>query len=197
MARLTIRLAVAASVGLCAASCAVWAGEGAGGHWVLSLEAPPRLFEVRPAEGRLEVAITRGWPGMDRLGFSHYPVVSGPGQVHAFAGVRAFDAPTQLMQIYSPTAQSLGMISGGDTIIRPPKPNPMSTLTVAVPLWELSLLAAVPVLAAGAAKLWAAWRRRRTRPGHCPRCGYDLRATPEGGGALLGRCPECGTASVP
>jgi hypothetical protein len=58
--------------------------------------------------------------------------------------------------------------------------------TVRVPAWSLALPAAIlPALA-------TARRRRRRRlheQGRCPRCGYDLRATP-------GRCPECGTAAT-
>jgi hypothetical protein len=51
------------------------------------------------------------------------------------------------------------------------------------PLWFLALLFAIlPAL-----HLRAAMRSRiLRRAGHCPRCGYDLRATPD-------RCPECGT----
>jgi len=55
--------------------------------------------------------------------------------------------------------------------------------TVSAPAWGVVLVAGI---------LPAVWLYRMTRrrhpPGHCRRCGYDLR----GGGD---RCPECGTAA--
>ena len=51
---------------------------------------------------------------------------------------------------------------------------------VVIPLWMLLLVVAAPT-----ARFW--WLdRRRPRPGHCHKCGYDLRGNLEHG------CPECG-----
>ncbi|HSI35167.1 MAG TPA: hypothetical protein VK986_16430, partial [Tepidisphaeraceae bacterium] len=48
--------------------------------------------------------------------------------------------------------------------------------------------------------VWTAgwWRRRRgrRRVGLCARCGYDVRATPDGG-RVLAHCPECGAPTAP
>ena len=60
-----------------------------------------------------------------------------------------------------------------------------SAQRLAIPYW----LVAVATIALPAGRLAPRlWRRLRPKhaPGHCRRCGYDLRAT-------LGRCPECGS----
>jgi hypothetical protein len=57
-----------------------------------------------------------------------------------------------------------------------------------VPHWLVAAVAAVPFV------IWLPLlrsvlrARSRARQGFCPRCGYDLRATPD-------RCPECGAAA--
>jgi hypothetical protein len=55
---------------------------------------------------------------------------------------------------------------------------------------RIPLLPLVPI----AALLWwlAPHPRFKSRWGLCTACGYDLRATPAAGGALLAVCPECG-----
>src|SRR5688500_7545944 len=60
----------------------------------------------------------------------------------------------------------------------------LSEHELVVPVWALATASGLlPSLS-----LLGLWRRRARRPGLCPSCGYDLRATP-------GRCPECGRFS--
>jgi hypothetical protein len=70
----------------------------------------------------------------------------------------------------------------------PPSTGPLpfgsSQTHVVFPYWLPILLLSLP--AAIYLSIWL----RRSKPGMCPVCGYDLRATPD-------RCPECGTLTPP
>ena len=65
----------------------------------------------------------------------------------------------------------------------PPYAAVADTLVI-VPFWQVCLVGGIIPAWRG---LFALRRRKRSRPGHCPHCGYDLRATPQ-------KCPECGNA---
>jgi hypothetical protein len=57
-----------------------------------------------------------------------------------------------------------------------------------LPLWLLGILFGIGPIKFAVQKYRHACRTSRAAKGHCPKCGYDLRATPD-------RCPECGTVS--
>ena len=100
-----------------------------------------------------------------------------------FTGVLGREGWDWLCTDYPPTVYAAGLSANRwgfhyDSYDDPP----LRTTRIIFPLWlPTALFAALP-LARGALFIR---RRRRGREGHCARCGYDLRATPE-------RCPECG-----
>jgi hypothetical protein len=65
-----------------------------------------------------------------------------------------------------------------------------------LPCWLLALYSGVWPLTSFAMLIRRRVRHRRLAlAGCCVKCGYDLRATPQAGGELVSRCPECGTSA--
>jgi hypothetical protein len=76
-------------------------------------------------------------------------------------------------------------VTSGDVLVGSPA-SYVHSIAVRVPYWFFAGVAAVLPL------LWVRERRRQQRrfhAGHCPRCGFDLRITPDS-------CPECGLLIV-
>jgi hypothetical protein len=72
-----------------------------------------------------------------------------------------------------------------------------SLLELSTPCWLLApLLALWPLTSLTLSLRRRTRRRRRLAMGCCLSCGYDLRATPAPGGALLAVCPECGAVAA-
>jgi hypothetical protein len=140
-----------------------WRSVGsASGYMVLQLnseDAPPRTAND-------------GWPRYQRMGAytaPHYAVAYGP--------VRPGDAFVDW---------ELG--DAGWYTVR--NVNGVRSVTGVAPFWCIALATALPPLSWLGVRLRSHVRQRRERrPGLCPSCGYDLRATPD-------RCPECGRAAA-
>ena len=159
--------------------------------------AKPWAFSAVSEAGGVELKAVR-YRKPDELGLeafaAHYATRSDgdPQTQRALAVLGQMDDPL-LMQLYRDSGDRLNVWAAGrdDGISVPGDLGIHSYDPPDYRCWHLAVRPLLAALALAAAPtLWLAARRARRRarpPSVCPRCGYDLRATP-------GRCPECGAA---
>lgn len=175
MKRRLLNLLTALSLLLCVAVVAMWVR----GLWVVD------RFYRRTVHTNEAAHTTDSWVFTSGRG-----VVSVIRQRHVtdlandpprpYRGYDTF-SPNEIRLVGDGFASKLGFHWFRDSDLQ--LPPEFSLRGVRLPYWLFFVVTATPPA------LWArhALFRRRHRPGMCPACGYDLRATP-------GRCPECGRA---
>ena len=169
MARRLIHLLTLLSLVLCVAAAALWVR----GYWASDVFG---WVAVRPGGGRVAVWVCSGRGGLG-LAVTTIPA----GLVTRSGGDWRRRAPRYGGEDW-PSVGRGGL--GFYVTAFEPTATGVRVTGACVPAPAVVLSCAVlPALYA------ARRRRRRDRPGLCPTCGYDLRATP-------GRCPECGEAAV-
>ena len=168
MARRLFTLLSALSLLLCVASVAVWVR----GYWVRD-----EVTVWRYPPGRRQQTVIAGFPGCVYFGRCDWPAVASGGTARTGWDSRPqhgrWDGGFGGWPVRWQFARFVWV--GFD------RPGAWDRLLV-IPLWcPTALFAVAPIGTV------VAWRRRRRgrREGLCPRCGYDLRATPD-------LCPECG-----
>jgi hypothetical protein len=127
-------------------------------------------------------ALEGSWPRLSALHHNGHDKRGLHGFVNRYGRTQHPDGTWSISEPGEPRAGSvLGWFYAG----RHDSPVSVSKW-VTMPTWFVAgLFAVLPAL-------WVRGRlvrRQNRRRGHCPACGYDLRATPS-------RCPECGQVSV-
>jgi hypothetical protein len=191
--RRLLNLLTAVSLLLCVAVCVLWVRSRATFdhvRWRYAVEVTPReraerslhvisvrgrLFLARSTERYTPFPPWEGWKEpQPRTGVTWSARSDPPGWYN-------FEQEVYQASFNAPGRRPLGVSSFEYWTITN-HGGPIRWLgAVAVPHALAAAAFAVPPFVAAARR----WRRRR-RPGRCPACGYDLRATPD-------RCPECGT----
>jgi len=151
-----------------------------------------RLVHLHDRDQGVQFAVVRGFPRNDgafwqcrRLSDS-WSGIPADEVLH----LHTYQRTQVLPGVWYVSMPAVASASGSlHTKFGPVAPVPVNVWTILVP-WRYFLvpttLAAGVIVTVGTYR----WRRRSSRVsrGLCPRCGYDLRASPD-------RCPECGLAN--
>lgn len=149
-------------------TCILWAGSYSR---AMSVSYTSRDSGFRFLQKSACVAQGRLW--LEAIAGESYRPIHTPGLAFRVTPAASMDWPSPM--------GPLGFYAGSNSLHIPFYMENRRTLII--PLWlPFGLAAILPCL-------WT-FRRTRHRPGLCPTCSYDLRASPE-------RCPECGTPIPP
>ncbi|HWB54303.1 MAG TPA: hypothetical protein VG722_08920 [Tepidisphaeraceae bacterium] len=161
-------------------------------HWDLSLPQASDASPGAPIAQTREINLVTGhirWLQTVWLTTPHVPA-NAPGYLHPGNGLTFTPRDKQILPIdkHDISRHFAGFGYGTFTIFREGGAInsgldglwQANVTELYVPIWALIFIAAIPLI-----RSILIWRSTR-KPGHCPTCGYDLRATPD-------RCPECGS----
>jgi hypothetical protein len=169
---------------LCVATCVLWAGSYRGGHEASWHDRDHRAYRYLAVCGTITLSCRHGtyseefnaadFPDAGEVHWNSYP----DPPPHEWAWDSPPEATGPQHRLLNLAYEWRTWPPGTTWFNNGRRWTAIRSWMVVVPIWFLAGAFAVPALA-------CVLRRMRRRPGLCPGCGYDLRATP-------GRCPECG-----